>query len=622
MERVKHNHKKKKIAIIIVLFTILVGAFLSTTVLSYAAPTVSPSVGPSGIGIDIDVDGRNTEGDQYIPFYKRNAEILNNNEIISSAGHSIGWFAIDILKMAADASQTLFDKAFGFIDITDNAKVNRFVKSFKIVFIALTALSLLYLGFILIIKHDKKPEIATNIIFAILCVTCSTWLFGTLNDLAHSFKDGIEIGNTTNSSYATELVDNNVYDVLKLYRSNGIDLRPSDYRTGCGLTDSNMDYFDPNDVINYDELDDVDIFKYRLNGDDGEGNVITDEVYDGWAITSNNFGNNFYYRYNIKFLNIMIMLIALLIVYLSLSYKCVRIAFELVTARLLAYLYAAELSGGEKVRKILCFIRDSYILLAVCLICLRLFVIFSNYISNTFDGIVGGIFSLFLAFAVIDGPNLVEKLLGMDAGLSSSWGKIWASYKVGQATAKAAVGLGKGAKNFALAAATGKGHEERAKDHGHKTLGERAGAGINNLFKGNKGKNEEGNGKGGSTNTDTGGGDTSAGGGYDTSSGTGGVNINTSDGGTSGTSTTGGGGSGQQSSEQSFSNASKQMQNNKTSAEEKMGKRGQNPELRNKFNGGPAKDFNRSKKTSMPQRNTKSGSRYFDKNNNGKGGDK
>ena len=56
-------------------------------------------------------------------------------------------------------------------------------------------------------------------------------------------------------------------------------------------------------------------------------------------------------------------LAALIIIFLTMSYKCVRIAFELVVGRLLAYLYSTELSGGEKIRKILVFIRDSYILL-------------------------------------------------------------------------------------------------------------------------------------------------------------------------------------------------------------------------------------------------------------------
>lgn len=44
------------------------------------------------------------------------------------------------------------------------------------------------------------------------------------------------------------------------------------------------------------------------------------------------------------------------------------------------------------------------------------------------------------SLAVIDGPNIVERLFGIDAGLKSGWGALAGGY----ATAKGAIGVAKG----------------------------------------------------------------------------------------------------------------------------------------------------------------------------------
>ncbi|WP_411328669.1 pLS20_p028 family conjugation system transmembrane protein [Anaerofustis stercorihominis] len=386
------------------------------------------------------------EGDMYANFYKANAKLLQNNNIILSALHSIGWLITKGLVELGNITQNLYDTAFGFIDLTDSASVNSFVSEFKIVFIALSCLALCYLGIILIMQPKKKPNVAINICFAVLCVTCSTWLFGTMNDLAHSFKTGVDNINGDTKQVAVKIVDNNMYDILKLYNENGTSLTYANAKTGARITDTTIDYIDINEVIEYDSEDlsnSENPFKYKVktfNGKDGKPRIKP--VYNGFLTTS--LGNDFYYRYNFQYLSAWLQLASLLIVYITLSYKCVRIAFELVFGRLLAYLYSAELSGGEKIRKIIVFIRDSYILLAVSVICVKIYSIFTEYIGSNSktQGLTGAVFSLFIAFAIIDGPNLVEKLLGMDAGLKSSTARMLAVGRASRAAALGAMGLG------------------------------------------------------------------------------------------------------------------------------------------------------------------------------------
>lgn len=390
------------------------------------------------------------EADEFINVYLNNMPIMQNNSIIGMALRGIGWVIIKGLVMLASACETLYDTAFGFVDFTTSPTVEIFMEDFKPVLWVLCALSLLALGLILILKHEKKPDVGINIILMILCLTCGTLVFSELGSWTKSFKEGImEAG--TNTSPVYDVVDNNMVDLVDLgtrdgrygslknlsYDSSG---ERRDYNNP-GINEENFDQIDYNEVLNYkDDVFDWDddsrtILKNKLVIlDASNGEYTTTEVYNGFGWNSGDdadLANQFYYRYQFDFLTGIIELISIALVYFTMSYKCVRIAFELVIARLLSAFYSMELSGGEKIKRILIFIRDSYILLAITTICIKIYALLTDWIQDTVNvGLVQAIFSLFIAFAVIDGPNLVERLLGMDAGLKSSTARILA---IGQA---------------------------------------------------------------------------------------------------------------------------------------------------------------------------------------------
>lgn len=441
----KHKKLRKKTGLSIVSFFVLT-VFLSVKV--YAEGTA----------------------DEYINVYKNNADILENNSIISSAIRSLLWYITKAIVFIADASEKLYDTAFGFIDITLNDKVSAFIDAFKPVIVGIMALSLLYLGFVFILSHDKKPNLAINICIFALVVTMGTTLFAELNSGILAFKTGVDsITDKKNSSQVYKVIDDNLIDLVDIasldgskFKSlvkldyahaskNSKDGKDTYYHSGINReTFSQIDY---NEVLNYDgaqfnwDTASKKILQNKLNVVVPGKKFTTREVYNGFGWNSGDdadMGNEFYYRYKFHFLNAWISLAALIIIYITMSYKCVRVEFELVVARLLAFLYSAELSGGEKIKKILVFIRDSYILLCITVICIKVYGIMTGIIHSRIDnGFVEAVFVLFTAFAVIDGPNLVERLLGLDAGLKSSAARLLAAYGAAKGAAK---GVRSGAK--------------------------------------------------------------------------------------------------------------------------------------------------------------------------------
>ena len=394
-----------------------------------------------------------------IEFFKLNSEYFISNSIVASAIRYFGWGAIKIITFIASGAENLYNKSFGLIDFTTWPKVNQFVEAFKPLFVAIMAISLFALGIILIFNHEKKPKILINICIAALCVTCSTVVFQQMNTIVKDIKSGIENVKVNDKAFngVYDIISENLTDLVYLdhkYGMKNLNLSKENGKhatTHSEINKKNLDFIDYNEVLNYSS-DDVyewkeggeaeDILKKKLVFLPESAEFKVREVFNGFGWNSDgdaDMANEFYYRYHFKFFNALCLLIAMIIIYVTMSYKTFRIAWELVFSRLLVVLYSAELSGGQKVSKILVFIRDSYITLLMTVLSIRLFYLGYSFISAyTGSGFIQSIFIVFLAFCVIDGPNLVEKLLGMDIGLGSSLGRLIVAKNMMQSAARVA----------------------------------------------------------------------------------------------------------------------------------------------------------------------------------------
>lgn len=405
-----------------------------------------------------------------LQWYRDNSAVLENRSIIRDALRSIGWGVTKLVCKLANVAETLYTKTFGMIDITNYPQINKLLETLKPVLAALTVLCCAGLGIMLLMQQEKHPPLLRNILLGIVAVSASAYLFSAANDLVISFRDGILGGEEVSQSYT--LVNSNLIDLVNVDLQS--DINALNYKAGkgilygAGIADQyDMDGIDLSETLDwYTKSNGKDLYgwsanfnnrvKFRLaHTADGD---VTQKNYDG--ITKANIGNEFYYRYSFDFWGCLLQLGALCILFLALCYKNIRIAYELVVGRIMAYLFAADIGGGEKLKNTLLFVRDTYITMCVCVLSVKLYEIMVGAITSFgLTGLGKGLVSLFIAYAVIDGPNLVERILGMDAGLSSSVGRAMAIFGAGKAAGRTAARLGgkavRGVKNTAMAAATG-----------------------------------------------------------------------------------------------------------------------------------------------------------------------
>lgn len=128
-----------------------------------------------------------------------------------------------------------------------------------------------------------------------------------------------------------------------------------------------------------------------------------------------------YYRYTWHPWYILLELLAYGLVLIFTIFKTAKISYEIGAMKILSYgLVLTDLDSGQRNKTLFLKIRDSFIVLYLLSLLLNLFTIYMSVVRElSLDKPWDMIAILAGAMAAIDGPNIVEQLFGIDAGLSS-----------------------------------------------------------------------------------------------------------------------------------------------------------------------------------------------------------
>lgn len=391
-----------------------------------------------------------TDDETLIKIYTDYSDLFKQNDLVSNAFRSFGCGVLSVIVTIADASSGLFEKSFGMIDFTKYKAVQDFIEEWRVVWSALLCVAIGWLGVTLVFSSDKNPKIATNICVGILVVTSMTWMVGKMNTLLSTDVRSEILGTTsTNTVYKT--LGNNVHDLRYIDSVVGLENMGSKNVNGVKYADAGTPMNKKiwkavkiNEVVKPDDVKSesksiVENYKTDIPTADGKVKSTISECYDGVAWTD--MLNTYYYRYEINWMEAFLELISIALIYIFFSYKVVRTFIEIVFSEVLAMLYSPNLNNGQKALKIIDGIKDSYIIVMLSLVSIRMYMIATEYISGkSWNGFIKAMFLLFIAFAVIDGPNIVQRITGMDAGMSDGMQKVMSTYYAGGMMAGAARG--------------------------------------------------------------------------------------------------------------------------------------------------------------------------------------
>ena len=319
------------------------------------------------------------------------------------------------------------------LNFTKYGPVKNFLKEWQVVWVALLCASLGWLGITLVFNSDKKPKFVTNLCVGILVVTSMSWMISQMDSLL-TREVRNEILGETQENVVYDMLGNNVHDLLyidqvagleNLNKKNADGVKYADIKTP--LTKEKWKSLKVNEIVFPDNVKDeskviMENFKTDLYDKNGKTKTELSECYDGVAWTD--LLNTYYYRYSFDWWSAILEMLSFAIVLVFFSYKVVRTCYEIVFQELLAYLYSPNVANGQKAVKILDAMKNSYIVILLSVVSVKINLLATEYVSGkNWGGFTKGLILFFVALAVIDGPNIVQKITGEDVGLSDGMQK-------------------------------------------------------------------------------------------------------------------------------------------------------------------------------------------------------
>ncbi|MCM1219449.1 MAG: hypothetical protein NC548_33640 [Lachnospiraceae bacterium] len=387
--------------------------------------------------------------------YNKLSNILSTKNIIKDFFRWLGWELATLLANLCNACEELYKYANKTLSFIYSDNVSQFIEEWKYAIYGVLIISILIFGISLM--TNKKPErskLLSGVFIAVIVLTGLTNSMQSITDKVSDYS-GELIG--TNSTSSEAVIKNAIVD---LYYVESYDFSEQAIKQGNQLNTDRILKIDPNSTIKASDngLSNPDFFTKKLE-DGKNGEMLLVDIDDG-GITDLN--NDTYYRYHIDYTTILLTLAATAIVMVFTSFKVVKIMYEIIVNEILALLLAAgDWAEANKLKEVVKSLFALFFSVFMCSVMIHIYFIYAAFLSDTVDNAIArGLLLVFGAFAVIDGPNIVEKIFGVDAGLSSTFRSVstlfFAARGLGSAVSGAthlAGGLIKGAGHAAGAGA-------------------------------------------------------------------------------------------------------------------------------------------------------------------------
>lgn len=340
----------------------------------------------------------------------------------------------------------LLSKAYNVLTFDTQSRVNEIfggaLSTEFLTAVVLIVVVCIGIAFILNSNSIKGSKIIQNIMFGLLVVFILPTFINSVNGIIASS----DMGNISTSS-VNKIFSANIVDLKYCFGGDTVIDPTGEVHNGFP-DDYDYSLLPMDELIKGGEtpgIDDV-FTKTLLNRgsvDEELGDCSSGEIFGNFI----SFLSSYYYRYKVDMFPIFLSEIATILVMVFTFFKVVRLCYELIVNHFFAYIFAiTDIASGAKLREALKSILSTYVVLIYCSVAISLFNTFQAWIfdSSIFNNFEASICIIPVAMAVIDGPNLIERLFGIDAGIKSGFHTAMGLMHAG----KTALGMGKAAWNL------------------------------------------------------------------------------------------------------------------------------------------------------------------------------
>lgn len=399
---------------------------------------------------------------------------------------NIGWGIIQLLVWINDWIEGVATKVITLGGLYDSEDMGGFIDVLQLpLAIGLFVVSVTVLGFMFMLnKVEKRNEIIMNVLIAVSVIVILPSLMGMMEDLLHKGLDTVEAdGNISDNVLKRNISDLKYYLDSDFNYADGTNkdtvmgdentLPHPPHRTEKDIGTSN--YYYANKLKNPDLIDvteKLDIYEdegwfswttedwvKELTNDEkeflkhtliqnGDGTTRIEKLSEN-SVPATNLGQQSYYRYHVNWAIAITILAVTGFALTVTTLKIGRAMFDLAFHQIYAMFTAStDITGGQRLKKVLTEIVSTFAVIFVMIVLLKLFIIYAQWANDLEQeiGIVGVIILLIAgAWALIDAPDIVQRTMGIDAGLRSGWQAMMGAYAGTKMAGAGASMVGKGA---------------------------------------------------------------------------------------------------------------------------------------------------------------------------------
>lgn len=381
-------------------------------------------------------------------------DFLNVSNSLTDVFRYMGWSIVRGLAWITDGLEGITDNVLLIKNFYQNEDIANFVEMLKPFLFILLAFSILYAGYCLILQKKFNRE---GMIINIFIACCVILLLSTGMDKAGEFTDiaidTIKTGDIYESEEGSKLSDTVIKQgITDLMMFDKNDWSSKELEEKNTLPTDKVKLINPKERFTEKDTE----LKLGAVSKEISKSLLTS---DGKGFTSTNldqsgleFNNEFYYRYSVQWAHILITLSIISFTLLSISIKLARLFFELTFNYVLAIIIAlVDVHNGQKTKTVIQSILNIFIVTILIFMSMKIYIIGMGYLDDNLEGITYLIALIAFSIAVIDAPNIIERLFGIDGGLKSGWGMLTGAYigsKIVGSTVKGVSGMAsKGNRN-------------------------------------------------------------------------------------------------------------------------------------------------------------------------------
>lgn len=358
------------------------------------------------------------------------AKYFQQSDVIESAIRVVGWKLILLLHGICDACQSVWEAVFRVLSFTQviSEKLGTYYPIWNAIFLV----TILAVGTVFLYS-ERRPPFLKNLVITMAVVML---LPGgvQLGIQLLGIEQNVFMANGT--SVADTTVISNTTDLL-YQKQNGWTFESPNCFTG-----ETIKYIDPNEQV---EKKTDKVFKYYMIVDESSGKVKYKEIKKGFF----GFLTPLYYRYSINFMAIIGELIVNILVLIFASYRLFRLIWDMIYGEILAYIFSGDVMSGEKTKQTLQYLLNLFWSVSIMIWGFAIWREFELWVAKEYsNNFVRILLIAFAGIAMIDGPDIVERVLGIDVGMKDGLMKTIGAMHLLQA-GLGATGVGKAAAKAA-----------------------------------------------------------------------------------------------------------------------------------------------------------------------------